>query len=232
MFASQVPVFVSIAFAVAICFPVVMIANLVRETTQKSKRNGIIGFYIGYLTVVSILCFMGIFDVVALPPRIVVITIIPLLLFYLLFISNTRFYRSFFQEVQLRSLVSVHIFRLIGSFFLILFFLDQLPKTFASIAGLGDLITAVSSLFVAKAIQQKKSFARSLTLLWNSFGLVDILITSATAVILTKQNIETGSMGVDVLTQFPFCFIPAFAPATIIFLHITIYRKVFSEKKR
>jgi hypothetical protein len=33
-------------------------------------------------------------------------------------------------------------------------------------------------------------------------------------------------MGVDTLAKFPFSLIPAFAPPTIIFLHVLIYRKL------
>ena len=232
MFASQVPIIVSIAFLIAIAFPVFMIAQLVTPTPHKNKKNTILGFYMGYLTLVTVLCFLGVFNVVSLPPRIIVVTTLPLLAFYLLYLSRTPFYTSFLQHITLSKLVSIHIFRLIGSFFLILYVLDQLPKTFAFIAGFGDIVTALSSVFVARAIQKKALYAKKLTLFWNTFGLTDILITSGTAVILTKQSIETGSLGVDVLTQFPFCFIPAFAPATIIFLHITIYRKVLDKKNR
>lgn len=229
MFPNNIPLLISIVFIVAILFPVFMLANLVKNTNQAHKKNRIIIFYITYLILVTVLCFLGVFKTVMLPPKIILVTTLPLLLFYLLFISQTKFYTSLLKQVKLSSLVRVHIFRLIGSFFLILFFFDQLPKTFAFIAGFGDVITAISSLYVAKAIEQKKSFAKKLTFAWNTFGLIDILLTSATAVLLTKQNMETGSMGVDILTVFPFCYIPAFAPATIIFLHITIYRKFFHK---
>ena len=231
-FADQVPVVVSIAFLIAFLFPIVLIANLTRNTAYGRKRNAIILFYLAYLVLVTLMCFSGVFNVVVLPPRIIVVTTLPLLLFYLFYISNTSFYKSLLGQIPLSALVRVHIFRLIGGFFLILFFLEQLPKTFAFIAGLGDIITAIGSLFVARTLEKKKPFSKKLTILWNSFGLADILLTSGTAVVLTKLNMETGSQGVDVLTQFPFCFIPAFAPATIIFLHISVFRKIFDKKFR
>lgn len=229
MFASAVPILISVIFLIAILFPVFMIAGLVRNTSQQKHQRTIQIFYIAYLVLVTILCFSGVFQAVMLPPKIILVTTFPLLLFYLIYISNTGFYKSFLAEVKLSQLVGVHLFRLIGSFFLLLYFFNQLPQFFAFIAGFGDLITAVSSIYVANVIRQKKTFAKKLTLIWNTFGLIDILITSATAIWLTKQNIDTGSMGVDILTQFPFCFIPAFAPATIVFLHLTIFRKVFAK---
>ena len=126
--------------------------------------------------------------------------------------------------------MGVHIFRFIGSFFLILALFDQLPMVIGLIAGIGDVIAALTSIFVVRAIKNGKSYAKRLTLIWNTFGMLDILATSATAIILTKISIDTGSQGVDFLAQFPFCFIPSFAPATIIFLHLLIYRKLLSKK--
>ena len=153
----------------------------------------------------------------------------PLLGFLLIIIFNLPIYKSTLKILQLADLVRIHIFRLIGTTFLLLGFYQALPSSIALLAGFGDIITAVSSIFVARAIQNNKAYAIKLTWFWNTFGLLDILATSATAFILTKLAIETGSQGVDALAVFPFCFIPAFAPATIIFLHLSVYRKLFTK---
>lgn len=226
MFANQVHIIISIALIIGILFPIIMIANLVRNTSAQKYRIGIITFYILYLVVTTLLCFQGVFNVNSLPPRIMIVIAFPLFIFYIFFIFNTKAYKSFLTEVELSSLVKVHVFRLIGGFFILLLLLNQLPKSFALIAGIGDVLTAISAIFIAKILKSKHRNAKKTTFFWNTFGLIDILLTSGTAVYLTKQTIQTGSLGVDVLTQFPFCFIPAFAPATIIFLHITIYRKL------
>ncbi|MFZ1789595.1 MAG: hypothetical protein WAT92_14850, partial [Saprospiraceae bacterium] len=100
------------------------------------------------------------------------------------------------------------------------------PKPFAYIAGFGDMVTAISSIFVAKAIQNKKSYAKKLSFYWNVFGTIDILFTAIAANVLTKISIDSGVMGVDTLAFFPFCIIPAFAPPTILFLHWAIHKKL------
>lgn len=146
-------------------------------------------------------------------------------------VGRTRLYRKVLSRIALADLVRIHIFRLIGSFFLILAFYETLPPAFALIAGFGDVLTALTSLFVAAAIHQKKSYAVPLTFAWNTFGLLDILATATMAFFLTKISIETGARGVDTLAAFPFCYIPAFAPATIIFLHLSVYRKLIQAKK-
>ncbi|OQD41584.1 hypothetical protein BUL40_15375 [Croceivirga radicis] len=226
MITDQVPLGLSILFLIAFLAPLILIVQLVRQYSSNINSVLVLLFYLFFLLGVLLLQYNGYFNAVSLPPRIIVLTTLPLLAFYLIVIHQTTFYKNLVQNTPLAAWVQLHLFRLIGGFFLVLWALNTLPKTFALIAGTGDIITALSSLYVASTIRQKKSYAKRLTWIWNTFGLLDILATSFTAVLLTKWNIETGSMGVDILTTFPYCFIPAFAPATIIFLHVTIYKKL------
>jgi len=230
-FPQFVPTWISVLFLIAIFFPIFMIASLAKKGAQNDKTANtvylsIVGFYLAYLIYVAFAAFSGWFAEVSLPPKILKITMMPLLAFLLLVVFNLPIYKSILKNIQLSDLVRLHIFRLIGSFFLILGFYKALPSSIALLAGFGDVITALSSIFVARAIVNRKAYAKKLTWVWNTFGLLDILATSATAFILTKLSIETGTQGVDALAAFPFCFIPAFAPATIIFLHLSIYRKL------
>lgn len=234
-FDSSIPFWASIVFLLVIPIPIFMIANLAKKgatltsglaESASAIGIGIVIFYISYFGYVTFAGQQGWFDELMLPPKILLFTMFPLLAFLLLIIFNLPQYKAILSNVQLSDLVGLHIFRLIGSFFLILFFVGVLPKPIGLIAGIGDLITALSSIYVAWAIRKRKPFARKLTFAWNTFGLLDIVATSATALILTKLSIDHGTQGVEALAIFPFCFIPAFAPATIIFLHMSIYRKL------
>jgi len=230
-----VPKAVSIVFLLAFFFPVGMVANLFRKGGRAEQQGRkiaicILLFYGLYLLYVSVAAFNGVFDELSLPPKILKFTMFPLAAFLLLVVFNLSIYKAILRRLQLDDLVRVHVFRLVGSFFLILGFFEALPLSIALLAGLGDVITALTSLFVARVIRQKKSFAIRLTWLWNSFGLLDIIATSVTALILTKISLDTGVQGVEALASFPFCFIPAFAPATIVFLHLSVYRKLIGER--
>lgn len=229
MFSSQIPIFFSILFLLAFTFPVIMVARLARKAEIKNGFRLVLGFYISYLVAVAIASFSGFFDKVMLPPKIVLTTTLPLAIL-LTVVFSTRICKRANDILKLEDLVKIHLFRLIGSFFIILFLYDLLPPVFALIAGIGDLLTALTSVLVVKAIRNKKSYANRLTFIWNTFGLFDILATSAMAIIFTKFSIDNGSQGVEFLAEFPFCFIPAFAPATIIFLHLLVFRKLFVKK--
>jgi len=227
MFSDQIPFLFSMSFLIAFTAPLYLIGQLAAKANIKNGKLLITGFYSLSLLAVSIASLNGLFEQIMLPPKIVLCTTLPLALF-LVFIFNTKSCKKANKLLPLHNLVGVHIFRLIGSTFLILLMYDLLPKPFAIFAGTGDLITAISSVFVVKAIRNNKPYAKRLTYLWNTFGMVDIVITSAMAIIFTKISIDTNVMGVEFLAQFPFCFIPAFAPPTIIFLHLLVYRKLNS----
>lgn len=228
------PQWISILFLVVIPIPVVMIALLARKGAPEAKKKavffGVLGFFILYFTYVIAGSFNGLFAKVFFPPIILLFTTFPLKLFLFAVIFNLAIYKVILKNSTLADLVSVHGFRLIGVFFLLLAFHDTLPKPFALIAGCGDMLTAITSVFLARAIRTKKTYSRKLTYFWNTFGLLDIIFTAVSAIVLTKLSIDTGSIGVDVLAQFPFCLIPAFAPPTIIFLHVAVYKKLKQER--
>lgn len=234
MLTDQVPQYLSIIFLIAILFPIIMIARLGKQNVanlkSKATFNTIFFFYLTYLVLVGFACFQGIFEAVTLPPKIIVVTTLPLLLFLVGFVFNTNIFKETLKNIPLFRLIQLHVFRLIGSFFIILMLLDKLPKEIGIIAGVGDITTAITSIWVARAVKTRKKNARKLALAWNTFGLLDIIVTSITAIALTKISLETGAQGVEILATFPFCYIPAFAPATIIFLHLSIYRKILFKK--
>ena len=232
IFPQAVPLYISLLFLVVIPTPLFMLAGLARKGAQVSatysgaKVYGIVlGFYGLYFSYVVWAAMKGWFVVLSLPPRIIVLAALPLLAFYLL-LGSLKPVSQLLASISTSDLISIHIFRLIGSFFLILMVYEALPLTMGLVAGLGDMITAISSIWVARMVKRKSSNWKAIAYGWNTFGLLDILLTSAMAFYFTKLSIETGLETVEILGAFPFCFIPAFAPATIIFLHISIYRKL------
>jgi hypothetical protein len=224
------PQWMTTAFLLVFPIAIFLIALLAKKSTPIGNQNrvfyAVLGFYMLYLGYVSLCSFNGLFDRVFLPPMVLLYGTFPLALFLFGIVINLKIYKTIWGNALLQDLVRVHIFRLLGVFFVLLAFHDALPKPFALIAGLGDMITATTSIFVAKAIENKATYAKKLSYIWNTFGLLDILFTAIMANVLTKISIDTGAMGVDTLAKFPFCFIPAFAPPTIIFLHVAVYKKL------
>lgn len=225
-----VPQWISVLFFIVIPLPFVLIALFVRKATLSSHNStpffAAIAFSIIYLVYIGFASFSGWFDLVSLPPKVLIFTTFPYAFLLFGILANIKIYKTIVENAPIENFVQLHIFRVIGLFFVLLAFHNALPKPFALIAGFGDIITAISSVFVAKAIKNNKSYANKLTFIWNVFGTVDILFTAIAANVLTKISIDTGAMGVDTLAIFPFCIIPAFAPPTILLLHWAIFQKL------
>jgi hypothetical protein len=127
-------------------------------------------------------------------------------------------------------LIRFHIIRFVGLFFFITYHYNALPKYFAISAGIGDVLAAITAIFVAKLAEQKYKNYKPIVIAWNVFGLLDILNVIVSGLVTTKLSIDTGSQSLANIGAFPFCLIPAFAPATIIFVHLAIFKKLRKEK--
>ncbi len=230
---TSVPTWISVTFALIFSTaPIFLITNAIRAAERagnldtSSLRKRVIAFYWGYFLIVSLVSFTGYFVVNEIPPRIIVTTALPLFLFYLIYLPRTKWFQQVFFHVPLEDLVRIHLFRFVGVFFFIAYNYDVLPKNFAYIGGAGDILAATLVFSVLWALKKKASYAKTWVIIWNVIGLLDILSVLTTAVIITSKAVEEGTDGVAQFGIFPFSWIPAFAPATIIFLHILVFRKL------
>lgn len=240
IFTNSVPLWVSILFFACFLVPIFMIVRVVKKGVNQPTVDNInrikwlptlvFIFLAAYYLYVILMSFTGIFQVNTLPPRVLLFTAIPLALFYFLYVFRTKTFWKILENVKLSDLIRIHIFRLVGVFFIIGWSYGILPKSFALIGGLGDIFVAVTAIFVALLVDKKAKYHKRITLIWNIIGFWDIVSVIISAVYITKQAIENNTQGILEMTKFPFSLIPAFAPATILFLHICIFKKLKMEK--
>ena len=145
-------------------------------------------------------------------------------------VGNTKLFRKLLRSISLESLIALHVFRVLGVFDLLLYFYHLLPRNFAFSAGMGDIITAALALPVAKMVSKGKPGSLKIAYAWNIFGALDIITLLVIVVINVKNAIVTGEPGPQEMTIFPFVWFPAFAPATILFLHTAIFRKIAAAR--
>ncbi len=236
---SNVPTWVSISFSFVFPITIYFIAKTIKQgainslmsDSQASKLfRGVFLFFVLYLIYVSVMAFTGLLSENVLPPRVLVFTTLPLMIFLFGFIFNKPIYWKILDGIPLQSLVRLHRFRFVGVYFLFATYFGALPAHFAILAGLGDMATALGSIFVAKAIEENKSWSRKATLFWNIFGFWDISSVIVSAILTARYSIQhPESQSIVEITKFPFVWIPAFAPAVIIFMHITIFKKLKRE---
>jgi hypothetical protein len=125
--------------------------------------------------------------------------------------------RGWAAGVDLRVLVSVHLTRFIGFYFLYLWRRGELPYDFAVPGGVGDIIVAAGAMGVL--LVRAEPARRRAVLVWNVVGLADILFVVATAVRLALHDPESMSA----LLRLPLCLLPTFLVPIIIATHVLIF---------
>jgi hypothetical protein len=237
---SSMPLWAIILYVLSFFWSLYFIANHVKQAAinggmsagkARNLQYGILGFYIAYLAYVSILALKGIFDNNSLPPTVMVFGGIPLLVILFGIVGNTKLFKQLLHSITLESLITMHVFRLVGVFFIILYSYQLLPAEFAFSSGMGDIITALLAIPVARMVSKGKSWSIKAVYAWNLFGILDILTLLVIAALDVKKAMISGGQGARELTIFPFVWFPAFAPATILFLHAVIFRKLLQMKK-
>lgn len=231
---SGMPLWAIVLFIVSFLYSIFFITKPVKQAAdaagiapQQSRniRAGIVVFYMLYLLYVSVFSLRGVFDVDSVPPKVMIWAGMPLMLILFGFIGNTKLFKTLLRSATLESLVAVHIFRVVGVFFIIIYYHQLLPARFAFAAGLGDIITAILALPVARMVAKKSPGSIPAVYAWNILGIIDIIDLLVIAVI-------TGANGnLREMTVFPFVWFPAFAPATILFLHTAVFRKLYQLRK-
>src|SRR5277367_3325065 len=102
-YVSSMPLWATVLFIAGFLYSITFISNPAKRAalnaglTPARSRNiqlGIFGFYILYLAYTSILSLNGIFYVVSLPPKVLLFTSIPLLIFLFVIVWNTKLFKQ------------------------------------------------------------------------------------------------------------------------------------------
>jgi hypothetical protein len=226
---SGMPVWIVVVFIISFIYGLSFIANPARQAALKAGMTpnkarkiqwGIIGFYGLFLAYVSFFALKGTFDVDTLAPKVMVWAGLPLAVILFGIIGNTSLFKTLLRSITLESLITIHVFRYLGIFFLFLYGYHLLPARFAFFAGLGDVITAIFAVPVARMVAKDHPRWKLAVYAWNIFGIMDIVD------LLTVAMLSGRNGGLREMTVFPFSWFPAFAPATILFLHAAVFRKL------
>jgi hypothetical protein len=238
-YVSGMPLWVIVLFIAGFLYSIAFIANPAKQAAvnagmslQKARniQVGIFAFYIIYLGYASILSLNGVFYVVSVPPKVTVFTSLPLAIILFVIIGNTSLFKKLLQSITLESLIAMHVFRVLGIFFILIYLYHLAPMAFSFSAGFGDIITAILALPVAKMVAKKKPGSRTWAYAWNILGAMDIITLLAIAVVTSLKSVNSGELKDMEMTMFPFVWFPAFAPATLLFLHVTIFRKLHQTR--
>jgi subtilisin family serine protease len=135
--------------------------------------------------------------------------------------------RRWAMTVDVRVLVLVHVSRLVGLYFLVLYGRGELPYAFAVPGGLGDIAVAVAAIAVAALLPPAGRAGWRGLCVWNLAGLIDILLVVATAARLNLA--DPASMAA--LTRLPLSLLPTFLVPIIIWTHAVILVRLAASRR-
>lgn len=119
-------------------------------------------------------------------------------------------------------MVSLHLTRLVGIYFLLLASRGELDPRFAVPAGWGDIVVAAGAVALLLSPGGSVPF-----LVWNCLGMADILFVVGRAASLRLS--DPAALGA--LTRLPLSFLPTLLVPLIIASHLLIFAR-FRERRR
>jgi hypothetical protein len=125
-------------------------------------------------------------------------------------------------------LVALQIYRAFGSQWLVYWLLGLLPGLWALPAGTGDVLTGLFAVPVAIALATGATEGRRAAMLWNIFGIADLVVAIALGMIISpgpfQLIVSNGpSIGLD---GYPNVLTPGFVVPGSILLHALSLRQL------
>ena len=133
-------------------------------------------------------------------------------------------FRDWLKALHVRAIVALHLTRFVGFYFLWLYGRGELPYRFAVPGGWGDIIVATGAVAV---LASWSSFGgrRPVLLMWNIYGLADILFVVATAA--AEATATPASMAA--LLRMPLSLLATFLVPLIISSHLLIFVRLVTR---
>jgi len=140
-------------------------------------------------------------------------------------VARTQALREEFHRVPLWLLVGVHVVRLLGISFIILYTAGRLPAPFASAAGWGDIFVGATALPVAWLTYRRPTNVRSMIWIWNVIGIADLINAVGLGVISSPgpQRLIFAEPSSAIMATLPWLLIPGFLVPLLFAVHIGIF---------
>lgn len=129
--------------------------------------------------------------------------------------------RAFAQSLDIRLLVAMQGWRVLGGMFLVLYVFGMLPGFFAFPAGLGDVAIGVTAPWIVLALLRRPAFAASRGfVVWNLLGIFDFVVAVSTGTLTGLFPGLAAGMTAASMQVWPLAMIPGFLVPLFTILHL------------
>ena len=129
---------------------------------------------------------------------------------------------AFNRAIRPEWLIGVQLYRVAGGLFLFPFLAyGVVPAGFAWPAGVGDVLTGAFAPLVARMVAQRWRGAFGVAVIWNLFGILDLVVAPAAAILSRAPVIEI----------YPLSLVPLFlGPPLGILIHLHSLQNLFAHR--
>lgn len=135
--------------------------------------------------------------------------------------------RSVVDTFSLRALISIHVVRFVGAVFLLLSARGALSPLFATRAGWGDIVAAAAAVVLLAFGPPTTRGWRVAILVWNTFGVLDLVVAVSTATIVVFRG---DVPGMEPLFRVPLILVPTFFVPLLLAGHVLIYGRLLGNR--
>jgi hypothetical protein len=168
---------------------------------------------------------LGIFSHLDVPPVSLGAFILVSITGFLLTYALSAAFRTFTQQLDMRLLVGSHLWRFVGLGFVIGWLTGDLPAQFGIPEGLFDIIAALGAAILLIPLNRGE-FPRRWLLVWNVFGLLDLISAITVGVLYSNGTLgilSAGTVTTRVMTIFPVSLIPTFFVPLFVLVHLLVF---------
>jgi hypothetical protein len=141
-------------------------------------------------------------------------------------------FRAALAGIPSTSIIASNVFRLIGLFFLVLLAEGRLSGPFPYFAGIGDIITGLFALPVAR-FAERAPLNHPRILIWNAFGMLDLLNAVVMGVLSQPGPTQLLHVGVGsaAIATLPWSMIPLALVPTYLLGHVVIFARALRAQQ-
>jgi hypothetical protein len=161
-------------------------------------------------------------------PGVGLAVLIPIVVLTLLGLGTARG-RDLVRQAPLYALEGVHVVRILGITFVLLYLAKRLPAPFALVAGWGDITVGLLAIPLALSLTRSaKPIPRGMIAAWNVLGLADLVAAIALGATSAPGPLQLFHSGPSsaIMTSLPWILIPCFLVPSLAFLHLCMFYRL------
>jgi len=148
-------------------------------------------------------------------------------------VARIRALHEEFHRVPLWLLIGVHVVRLLGISFIILYTAGRLPAPFAPVAGWGDIFVGATDAPVAWLAYRQITNVRAIVWIWNLIGIADLIAAVGLGVTSSPgpARLIFAEPSSAIMATLPWLLIPGFLVPLLFAVHIGILIRLVIARK-